>query len=82
MPHISSASDIDGSPADAGRAMAGSVKPQGTQFLLFRTILKPPSWHAEAIRQTEKAAPAGRVQFVDAPTFFLLLKTHEATARK
>ena len=39
-----------------------------------RTILKSPTWHAQTMRAA-RAAPGGeRIEFVNAPTFFLLLK--------
>jgi hypothetical protein len=81
LPYVRHRLDLDGSPAQAGATLAAQVGREqkafagGPQFLMARTILKSPTWHAETMAAA-KAAPGGeRIEFVDADTFFLLLKT-------
>jgi len=85
MPFIRHRLDLGGSPAQAGATLAARLAEEknsftgGAQFLMARTILKSPTWHAETMAAAQ-AAPEGRqIQFVDAYTFFLLLKTQLAT---
>jgi hypothetical protein len=80
LPYIRHRLDLDGTPAQAGANLAAKVAGErkdfagGPQFLMTRTILKSPSWHANTMAAA-KAAPGGeRIEFVDAYTFFLLLK--------
>jgi hypothetical protein len=84
LPYIRHRLDLDGSPEQAGAALAAKVAEEkkdfvgGAQFLMSRTVLKSPTWHAETMAAA-LAAPGGQqIQFVDAYTFFLLLKTQLA----
>jgi tRNA(Arg) A34 adenosine deaminase TadA len=43
---------------------------------MARTVLKSPTWHAETIAATQAAPGGERVTFLDAYSFFLLLKTN------
>lgn len=52
----------------------------GPQFLMPRTILKSPTWHAQTMARTKTLAGGEAIEFVDVYTFFLLLKTHLARA--
>jgi hypothetical protein len=72
--------DLDGPPAQAAAALLAKVaeeKPHfadGPQFLVARTVLKSPTWHAETIAATQAAPGGERVTFLDARSFFLLMK--------
>jgi hypothetical protein len=81
LPYIRHRLDLDGSPPQAGGVLVAKLAEEkkefagGPQFLMPRTILKSPTWHAETMAASH-AAPSGEwIEFVDAPTFFLLLKT-------
>lgn len=69
-------------PAKSGPELAAKVAaeqkdfPGGTQFLMVRTILKSPTWHAQTMAAARAAPGGARIEFVDAYTFFLLMKTH------
>jgi hypothetical protein len=83
MPYIRHRKDLTPEdPAKAGPELAATVAaeqkdfPGGTQFLMVRTILKSPTWHAETMAAAQAAPGGGRIDFVDAYTFFLLMKTH------
>jgi len=55
---------------------------QGPCFLWARTILKPPSWHAEVSRILHEQYPTAPVVVVDPYTFFGLIKEHVKAERK
>ena len=81
MPYIRHRLDLSGSPTQAGADLAAKVADEkkdfagGPQFLMVRTVLKSPTWHANTMAAA-KATPGGeRIEFLDAYTFFLLLKT-------
>ena len=86
LPFIRHRLDLDGSPAVAGANLAAKVAAEkkdfagGTQFLMTRTILKSPTWHAETMAAAQAAPGGQRIQFVDAYTFFLLLKIQLETS--
>jgi hypothetical protein len=54
----------------------------GPHFLWARTILKPPSWHAEVSRFLREKHPTAPVVVVDPYTFFGLIKEHVNAERK
>ena len=82
LPYIRHRMDLDGPPAQAAAALLAKVAeekplfPDGPQFLMARTVLKSPTWHAETIAATQAAPGGERVTFLDAYSFFLLLKTN------
>jgi len=85
MPYIRHRLDlVPHDTAQAGQQLADMVAaekkdfPGGTQFLMVRTILKSPTWHARTMAAAQAAPGGQRIQFVDAYTFFLLLKTQLA----
>lgn len=85
LPYIRHRMDLgDENPAKAGPELAEKVASErkdfrgGTQFLMVRTILKSPTWHAETMAAAQAAPGGERIQFVDAYTFFLLMKTQLA----
>ena len=82
LPYIRHRMDLDGPPAQAAAVLLAKVAeetphfPDGPQFLMARTVLKSPTWHAETIAATQAAPGGERVTFLDAYSFFLLLKTN------
>ena len=86
LPYIRHRLDLDGSPAQAGATLISQITGEkktfgdGPEFLMARTILKSPTWHANTMAAA-KAAPGGeRIEFVDVYSFFLLLKTQLSQA--
>lgn len=85
MPYTLHRMDLDGAPAQAAAGLIKKIEKEkdqfakgGPQFLMPRTVLKSPTWHAETIAAT-KATPGGeRITFLDAYSFYLLLKTDQA----
>lgn len=85
MPYTRHRMDLDGTPAQAAAALVNKIAKEkdkfpagGPQFLMPRTILKSPTWHAETVAAT-KALPGGEhVTFLDAYSFYLLMKTDQA----
>jgi hypothetical protein len=80
MPYLRHQMDLTGTPAAAADDIVARVAQEksafagGPQFLMPRTILKSPSWHAKTMAAVH-ALPGGKqVEFVDSYTFFLLLK--------
>jgi len=82
VPCIRHQMDLNGTPSEAGAKVAARIAAgwQGaageTQFFMPRTILKSPTWHAKTMAAAQAAPGGDRIQFVDAYTFFLLLRTH------
>jgi hypothetical protein len=85
MPYTRHRMDLDGAPAQAAADLIKKIEKEkdqftagGPQFLMPRTVLKSPTWLAETIAAT-MATPGGeRITFLDAYSFFLLLKTDQA----
>jgi len=83
LPYIRHRMDLDGAPAQAGPALVAQVAGEakafagGPQFLMARTILKSPTWHAQTMAAAKSAPGGERIKFVDVYTFFLLLKEEE-----
>jgi len=81
LPYIRHRLDLDGSPAQAGATLINQVAGEkkafagGPQFLIARTILKSPTWHAETMAAAKSSPGGDRIEFVDMYSFFLLLKT-------
>ena len=76
--------DLDGAPPQAAKTLVGLVNgqkshyPSGVQFLMPRTVLKSPTWIADT-SAAAKTVPGGeRITFLDAYSFFLLMKTQLA----
>jgi len=75
MPYLRMASDIYGTPEQAGAEIARMVRKQGPDFLFLRTILQSPSWTRDTMAASIAAQP--RLKWLDPYRFFLLLKEHE-----
>ena len=72
MPFIRMNLDLDGRPEDVARTICSRFKGGMPQFLIFRTILKIPSWHLKVREQLQRICPEAEI--VDPYTFFALLK--------
>ena len=72
MPFIRMNLDLDGRPEDVARTICSRFKGEMPQFLIFRTILKTPSWHLEVRDHLQQICPEAEI--VDPYTFFALLK--------
>ena len=76
MPFLRMRSDLPNDPAQAARELyhlAGGAPPQ---FVVARSILKPPSWYASVERELHKLAGED-VQVVDLYTLFWLVREYE-----
>lgn len=84
LPYIRHRLDLDGTPDQAGATLVSVVQSErtrfngGPQFLMPRTILKSPTWHAQTMAAAQALPGGEHIQFVDVYTFFLLLKTQLA----
>jgi len=75
MPFIRMNLDLDGKPEDVAKIIASKFDGGMPQFLIFRTILKTPSWHLQVKENLERGHPEAIV--VGPYEFFLLLKIQE-----
>jgi hypothetical protein len=72
MPFIRMNLDLDGRPENVAQRIYSRFGGEMPQFLIFRTILKKPSWHLEVRDHLKRICPEAEV--VDPYTFFALLK--------
>ncbi|MEK7398107.1 MAG: hypothetical protein AAB116_14335, partial [Candidatus Poribacteria bacterium] len=72
MPFIRMNLDLDGKPSDVANVIASRFVGDMPQFMIFRTILKTPSWHYEVREHLKAIQPDAEI--VDPYTFFALLK--------
>ena len=72
MPFIRMNLDLDGNPKDVARMITSRFQGEKRQFLIFRTILKTPSWHAEVRNALESGHPDTKI--IDSYSFFKLMK--------
>lgn len=72
MPFIRMNLDLDGRPEDVAKTIASRFEGDMPQFLIFRTILKTPSWHVEVRDHLRRIYPDAEI--VDPYTFFALLR--------
>ncbi len=77
LPYVKHQADISNSPRDAANDILKQLNDSPTQFLMFRSVLQRPSWHAEVMKLVKEADKTDRVRFLDAYTFFELLKLDE-----
>ncbi|GAA2756777.1 GxGYxYP domain-containing protein [Actinopolymorpha rutila] len=68
--------------ATAARALRDALDgdlsgpPAAPRFLSVRTILESPSWHRDVVDTVHAQAPGAAVEFVDAHTFYALVRQH------
>jgi hypothetical protein len=75
MPFIRMNLDLDGNPEDVAKTIASRFEGDMPQFLIFRDILKTPSWHVDVRDHLRKIDPDAEI--VDPYTFFALLKSYQ-----
>jgi hypothetical protein len=75
---IDLAVDTGGDPADSARNLIEQTQGDGPQFIMGRSILKSPTWHAEVVESIRSLPGGAEVQVVDAHTLLLLVKAHLA----
>jgi len=68
MPILQMSDDLDGSPAEAGRRVADRLKTDQRQFLIFRAVLRKPSWYAGVVAALKQTNP--EVEVVEPYTLF------------
>ena len=75
MPIIHIHRDLGGVPEQAGDAILSHLgQTKAAQFMIFRTILKSPSWHQKTIEHVQFSPQGKKVRWIDPFTFFLLYK--------
>lgn len=78
MPTIPMRHDLYGEPKQAGKELADHFVPAREKgkplFLPIRTILKTPTWHKMTMAETISHSGEENVQFLDAYSFFLLMR--------
>ncbi len=69
---------VDSDPAKAARVVLDRISTRRREgappFHWFRDILKTPTWHVQLVEELHKQNP--KVELLDAPTFFELLRIH------
>jgi hypothetical protein len=81
MPYLRMSADLGGAPADAARTIQEATRGASPSFHVFRTILKPPSWHAQVEQEVQRIS-GDKIKFVDLYTLLALVREHETTHRK
>ncbi|WP_428388890.1 hypothetical protein [Mucisphaera sp.] len=78
MPYARMTADLDGPPAVAAESVMSHLAEGGTQFLVFRSVLKSPGWLAELIEHLKRGDAADRLRFVSPKAFMSLIRRHHA----
>ncbi|QDU71454.1 GxGYxYP domain-containing protein [Mucisphaera calidilacus] len=81
MPYVRATSDIGGTPEQAAARVLARVGEDPVQFLMFRSILQSPVWHQQVIERIKEQDPEDRIRFLDAYSFFRLVRHHEQSRR-
>jgi hypothetical protein len=76
MPFLRMRTDLDGSPAEAARAIQGLCVGATPRFVVCRSILKTPSWYAGVEHELNRLA-GDRIQVVDLYTLLWLVREWE-----
>lgn len=80
IPYIAMTGDLPHDPDKAARMIATRLRPNGPHFMLFRSILRTPSWYAAVTRKLEKRRADGALpeaMAVDMPTLLWLIAEYE-----
>jgi GxGYxYP putative glycoside hydrolase C-terminal domain/GxGYxYP_N 1st domain len=77
MPYLRMGGDLPGDPVEAARVIDGRFSHKPPQFMVFRSILKSPSYYAQISRELAKVAGDDAV-VVDMYTLFWLLREYES----
>lgn len=76
MPFLRMRTDLQGSPEEAARSLAGFSQGTLPRFVVCRSILQTPTWYAQVERETQRLA-ADRVKVVDLYTLLWLVREFE-----
>jgi hypothetical protein len=79
MPFVQMSADLDGSPAEAARAILQHTSGSTRQFFVFRSILKTPTWHAEVEQELHRLA-GEKIKVVDLYSLLWLVREYETNA--
>jgi hypothetical protein len=74
MPFIRMNYDLNGPVEECAQTVLRRVDEADGNFLIFRTILRSPSWHKELFDLVKGSAGGGDIEVVDPYTFFTLIK--------
>jgi len=77
MPVLRMASDLGDSEDGASAIIASRLRGRLPQFLVFRSILKTPTWHLRVVEGLRQRRPQGPVEIVDLVTLLALARQHE-----
>ncbi|HEY3412947.1 MAG TPA: hypothetical protein VGM51_07815 [Armatimonadota bacterium] len=72
MPLLQMSDDLSGSPEDAAGQIARRLKEDPRRFLIFRAVLKKPSWYAGVVAALKKTD--AHVEVLEPYTFFETMK--------
>jgi hypothetical protein len=81
MPYLRMGADLDGSPAEAARAIIKNTSGPVPSFSVFRSILKTPTWH-ERVQQELQTLEGSKIKVVDLYTLLQLVRASETNAEK
>lgn len=87
LPVIRHQIDLDGTSPVAAKTLVDLINaekshfPSGAQFLMPRTVLKTPTWIADTSAAVKTVPGGERITFLDAYSFFLLMKTQLANEK-
>ena len=76
MPYLAMRADLDGSPAEAARAIRKQTGGSTQHFFVFRSILKTPTWHA-AVAQELQSLAGDDIKVVDLYSLMWLVREFE-----
>jgi hypothetical protein len=77
LPVLRMTSDLGDDQDQAVEIIASRFQGMTPQFLIFRSILKTPTWHRELVDKLKARHPEEPIEVVDAITLLALLKRYE-----
>src|ERR1017187_8446754 len=76
MPYLQMGADLNSSPAEAARTIRQLASVSLPCFLVFRSILKTPTWHAQVEQELRRIA-GDEVKVVDLYSLLWLVREYE-----
>jgi len=76
MPYLPMRADLDGTPANAARAIREQTRDPAHHFYVFRSILKTPGWHL-AVAQELQRSVGDEIKLVDLYSLLQLVREYE-----
>ncbi len=76
MPYLHMTADLDGGPADAARTICRLVSDSLPSFMVFRSVVKTPTWHAQVEQELHRIA-GDEVKVVDLYSLLWLTREYE-----